>query len=52
MKAKEPSDDNNVKLLPDELSEEELGEVIGGRTETEFHIWKIKYLNKFSPPVI
>jgi bacteriocin-like protein len=47
----EPCQDN-VKLLPDELTEEELSEVIGGRTEIEFERWKKEYLNKFSPSVI
>lgn len=42
----EPCQDK-VKLLPDELTDEELEGVAGGRQDGAFQEWKVEYLNNF-----
>jgi len=44
---KEPLNDNKVKLLPDELTEEELEQVVGGRPDGAFQEWRVKIVNNF-----
>jgi len=38
---------SNVKLLPDELSDEELEQVVGGMNYNQFQVWRVNYLNNF-----
>jgi hypothetical protein len=38
---------NNVKLLPGELDDEELEEVVGGRPDGAFQEWRVKIVNNF-----
>jgi bacteriocin-like protein len=42
----EPYQDK-VKLLPEELTEEELEQVVGGMSDGAFQAWKVDYLNNF-----
>lgn len=39
--------DDDVNLLPEELTEEELEEVVGGMSDGAFQTWKVDYLNNF-----
>ena len=41
------SSPGKVKLLPDELTEEELEQVVGGMSGEAFQTWKVEYLNNF-----
>jgi len=34
------------KLLPDELSEKQLEEVMGGMTQERFDLWRLEILNE------
>lgn len=36
-----------VNLLPDELSDEDLEQVVGGRHEDAFQEWRVKIVNNF-----
>ncbi len=42
----EPCQDK-VNLLPDELTEEELEQVVGGRPDGAFQEWRVKIVNNF-----
>ena len=38
---------DNVKLLPDELTDVELEQVVGGRQDDAFQEWRVKIVNNF-----
>ena len=42
----EPYQDK-VKLLPEELTDEEREQVVGGMSDGAFQAWKVDYLNNF-----
>jgi len=41
------SSKGQVKLLPDELTDEELEQVKGGMTYSQFEAWKADFINNF-----
>ena len=43
---------DNVKLLPDELTDVELEQVVGGRQDDAFQEWRVKIVNNLLHAVI